>query len=78
MPNYSLVILDTTVKLREGENSEQVSSLNRARKGQEDLVFAEHPLGVQIIRDGVAFALVPWGQVRQCVYEAEPAKAVKR
>jgi hypothetical protein len=75
--NFSLVILDTTVKLREGANSEQVSTLDKARKEQKDLTFAEHPLGVQILRDGVAFALVPWGQVRQCVYEVD-AKAVKK
>jgi hypothetical protein len=76
MANFSLVVLDTNVRISTGVNSVQVSTLDSSRKEQADLVFAEHAHGVQVIRDGVPFALVPWGQVRQAVY-AE-TRAVKK
>lgn len=72
MANYSLVILDTNVKLDRGTNSAMVSTLDTSRKEQAGLTFTEHPLGVQVIREGAPFALVPWSQVRQAIYAPSP------
>ena len=74
MAEIEVVILDTTVRIARGTNSEQVTTLDRSRKGQERLTFKPSAYGIDIVDGDGQFALVPWSQVRQVFYAAEKKK----
>ena len=68
MPDIVGIVTKSHIRIDKGANAERTTTVDRERKGHEDVKLEEALSGVLVRRRSGFFALIPWGNIAEVFY----------